>query len=101
MVLLCSIFTTPLYVGLTTRSLISRYDEHVEGSVKDNDFHKRFSEHVAEHEELADLTVEDLVFAAIPLRLPDQAYDEGTEERCVKTLEYIAKNLIGPVYGVK
>lgn len=99
-IMLSSIFSKALYVGLTSRSLSVRYEEHVLGSKKDNTFHNRFSEHMKENG-IDDLEVKDLVFAAIPVQLPSSVSSGNLEKLSVDVLEYVAKSVVGPVYGVK
>ena len=99
-VLLTSLFAKSLYVGLTTRSLSVRYDEHLNGKRNSNDFNNRFNQYMSE-QGMDDMGISDLIFVAIPLRLPNEMHDPEIEKACIESVEYIAKNLVGPVFGEK
>ena len=95
--MLSTVFSRPLYVGLTLTSLSARYEQHVSGSKK-NSFYKRFTEYVEESG--IKISVADLLFVAIPLR---QSFSNNLnhEERksFIKAAEYFLKNTTYPIFG--
>jgi|TARA_B100000965_G_scaffold57533_1_gene43782 hypothetical protein len=94
-VLLSSIFTRPLYIGLAS-NLSGRHQQHISGSLG-NDFHRRFANFVREAQ--LDIDIEDLVFAAVPLSLNDDS--KWLEQKSIKAIEYVLKNVAGPIFGEK
>lgn len=93
---LASIFSSPLYIGLT-KSLSTRYEQHVEGSDR-NTFYKRFSDYVEEHQ--LKVSIRDLIFAGIPVNFfPESSVSDISDEDLIFVVEYILKNIVGPVFG--
>lgn len=92
--LLSSLFTKPLYVGLT-KNLYNRYQQHTTESDK-NSFNKRFESF--SKEKGLNKSVKDLIFVGITLPLN---LDEATIDKQLKVLEYMLKNISGPVFGEK
>lgn len=90
---LASIFSRPLYIGLT-RNLSSRYEQHVNG-YPGNNFHRRFSDFCQENN--YPWSVKDLVFAALPVQLDDGS--PWLADASVEVIEYVLKNIVGPVFG--
>lgn len=96
---LASILAKPLYIGLTSKSLSARYEQHIRGvNPEKNNFHKRFTSRMNVLGER--LRVEDLVFVTIPIDF-EGLLDVEENEELVEVIEYILKNVIGPVYGEK
>lgn len=89
-----SIFSRPLYVGLTN-NLARRYQEHVSGTPDSNNFHSRFSSYMREIDE--SLTIEQLLFVCIPLRKAPDESDDLTQEQIV-LLEFVLKSVCQPVF---
>lgn len=93
---LSSVFTKPLYIGLA-KNLASRYEQHTtQASGGKNVFYKRFQDF--QKSTNSDLRIEDLLFVAIPVQLGN---DPKLDRDAIKILEYLLKNIIGPMYGVK
>ena len=90
---LSCIFSKPLYVGLT-KNLSARYEQHTSQSHDRNTFFRRFSDF--QKEIGSGLKVEDLLFVAIPVRLGGE---DCIDDEAIKILEYLLKNVVGPVYG--
>lgn len=89
-----SIFNKPLYIGLS-KSLSARYEQHVTGTER-NSFFTRFSEFSRANN--LDIDMSNLIFMTISL--PNKySKDQGLVEKQLKVLEYIFKNVNGPVFG--
>ena len=90
--LIGTLFSRPLYVGLTT-DLNSRYQQHVKtGST----FKKRFEQHMIETG--IRFAVDRLLFACIPIDAGEAAAQALTEER-IKALEHVLKVICQPSFS--
>lgn len=95
--LLGSILSRPLYVGLTLTSLSARYDQHINGTRK-NSFFRRFTDHMSEIG--SNTSVNDLIFVALPLDFAqDLSLSDCHRDQFIKSAEYFLKNVLNPVYG--
>lgn len=92
---LSSIFTKPLYIGLT-KNLSARYEQHTTQNSNANSFFKRFSDFQISLD--ANLRIDELLFVAIPVKLGN---DPKLDDDVISILEYLLKNVVGPVYGEK
>jgi hypothetical protein len=92
--LVSTIFSRPLYVGLT-KNLFRRYQQHVAGEPDSNNFHNRFSSYMVELNE--QLTVEQLLFVCIPLRKATGELGDLTEQQ-IQLLEHVLKTVCQPVF---
>lgn len=85
-----TVFSRPLYVGLTT-SLSRRHSDHTAAR---SGFNSRFSAYVASIG--AALTVEQLLFACVPLNRLDD--DSGYSQQQLDVLEHLLKVICQPVF---
>ena len=92
---LTSIFSKPLYVGLT-KNLSGRYEQHVIGG-RGNNFHNRFTDFAKSRSLKVD--VGQLIFCCIPFDRFGSSGEGFMDEDAIKVLEYIVKNIVGPVFG--
>jgi len=92
-----TIFSRPLYVGLTN-NLSRRYHNHLSGAPGQNDFHSRFTDYMKAIGEA--LTLEQLLFACVPIRRSNDHNADMTEEQ-IALLESMLKVICQPVFGDK
>ena len=92
-----TVFSRPLYVGLSN-NLSRRYQEHQAGVAGKNDFHSRFMNYMDLLGEA--LTIEQLLFACVPVRSTDGAESKMTEEQ-IGLLENMLKVICQPVFDDK
>ena len=92
-----TIFSRPLYVGLTS-NLSRRYNDHLVGVTGKNDFHNRFVNYMAQIGEA--ITIEQLLFACVPIRTLDGAAEDLSDEQ-VALLEEMLKIICQPVFDDK
>jgi len=110
LLLACTLFSPPLYVGLTD-NLSVRYSTHA-GSLaptrSQNSFAKRFAEHVARadigssspSDKVAALSVSDLLFACIPLtRDETPSLDSDSLRTLISVVESIQHRICRPAYS--
>jgi hypothetical protein len=92
---LTSIFSKPLYVGLT-KNLSGRYEQHLSGTKK-NSFYKRFTD-FSEAKGL-DIRMKQLIFCCIPFDHFNYSEEGFMDDDAIQVIEYIVKNICGPVFG--
>ncbi|WP_226610396.1 hypothetical protein [Marinobacter nauticus] len=92
---LTSIFSKPLYVGLT-KNLSGRYEQHLAGTRK-NSFYKRFTDF--SNEKGLDISIKQLIFCCIPFEHFSSLEEDFMDEDAIQVIEYIVKNISGPIFG--
>jgi hypothetical protein len=92
-----TMFSRPLYVGLTN-NLSRRYNEHIAGRGEENNFHSRFNGYMRELKE--GITLEQLLFACVPLRKSREEPSEMSDEQ-ISLLEEMLKIICQPVFDDK
>jgi hypothetical protein len=93
-----TIFSRPLYVGLT-RNLARRYEEHLAGQGQKNNFHNRFTNYMMELN--AALTLEQLLFVCVPLRPSTIDEQDVMTDEHIALLEDMLKVICQPVFDDK
>jgi len=83
-----SIFLPPLYVG-KTNNLYKRCQEHINGNLKDNNFHNRFEKYATDNN-FAAKKVSDLLFVTIKTSKNNQQ-KINTESLVEAILKYLSK----------
>lgn len=94
-----SIFTRPLYVGMT-RNLASRYRDHVDGAPGGGDFHERFAAY-AKAEGMS-LPVAELLFVCVPMAemTPEGAEQDEIRDQC-RMMEQLLQSLCQPAFSAR
>lgn len=86
-----TIFSRPLYVGLT-KNLSSRYDQHLVHTEK-NSFSKRFIDSQSDVD--SKRSMKELLFVSVTVDLGENEIND----ELILVLEYLLKNIVNPVYG--
>ena len=98
--LIGTLFTRPLYIGLT-RNLNNRYNNHINGHGGDNNFNKRFSNYIKKIG--MTISISDLLFVSIQFKDLDtyDDYKNGKLKKHLMLIESILKVLGQPIFSEK
>jgi len=95
--LLGTIFTRPLYIGMT-ENLNERYEQHINGYGSGSTFHKRFNDHMSKLD--INKEVRDLLFVCIPI-IKVGKFSDKLYQRQRSLIETILKILGQPIFSIK